>query len=194
MTFTHRRARFIILTSLAIVAVVTILAGSVWAINATIINNPETDQTTTDPAESDAEGQDANVTFAPGQEEELALYATKIMTTWTPTNDDTQTAAELRARPLMTDEAANRIEEPERAPGGADWRRARETNATSQPAVEISTGTEGEYITVLAQWQWIDDTGQTSWKPDEQRAYHFTFTEENGDLKIADYTYEVLQR
>lgn len=191
MAFIHRRARFIILTSLAIVAVVTILAGSVWAINATIINDPDTGQTST---ESNAKRQDTNVSFAPGQEEELALYVTKIMTTWTPTNDDTQTAAELRARHLMTDEAANRIAEPEREPGGTDWRRARETNATSQPAVEIATGTEGEHITVLAQWQWIDDTGQTSWKPDEQRAYHFTFIEENGDLKIADYTYEILHR
>src|SRR5699024_6740006 len=153
MTFIHRRSRFIILTSLAIVAVVTILAGSVWAINATIINDPNTDQTTADTDDPNAEEQDTNVAFAPGQEEELALYATKIMTTSTPANDETQTAAELRARHLITDEVANRIEEPERQPGGADWRRARETNATSQPAVEITTGTEGEYITVLVQWQ-----------------------------------------
>src|SRR5690625_1665208 len=157
MTFIHRRSRFIILTSLAIVAVVTILAGSVWAINATIINDPNTDQTTADTDDPNAEEQDTNVAFAPGQEEELALYATKIMTTWTPANDETQTAAELRARHLMNDEVANRIDEPEHRPGGADWRRARETNATSQPAVEITTGTEGAYITVHEPWQWVDD-------------------------------------
>src|SRR5699024_8174768 len=103
MTFIHRRSRFIILTSLAIVAVVTILAGSVQAINATIINDPNTDQTTADTDDPNAEEQDPNVACAPGQEEELALYAPKGITTGAPANDETQTAADLRARHLMTD-------------------------------------------------------------------------------------------
>lgn len=193
MSLTNRRTRFITLMSLAVLTVLIVIGGAVWAITAATDNQaeqPKDDQSTA----ADAQSPENDVTYATNREEELAVDATEIMTTWTPREDTTQTAAELRARHLMTDETASRIQEPQRSPGGDDWRQARETNATSTPHVELAEGTETGYVTVHARWRWVEGNGTNSWWPNERRAYHFTFTEENGELKIADYTYETLRR
>lgn len=193
MNLTNRRTRFIALMSLAVLAALIVIGGSVWAITAATGNHTEQqdeDQSTT----ADAQSPENNATTATKREEQIALDAAEIMTTWTPRTDETQTAAELRARHLMTGERASKIQEPQRSPGGDDWRKARDTNATSTPQVEIAEGTETGYVTVHARWRWVEGNGTNSWWPDERRAYHFTFTRENGEPKIADYTYETLRR
>lgn len=187
-----RKHRFIILIGLAAVVTLIVIVGSVWALtNAT---RDDTQPSDDPPTAVDAQPSENHSTYATNQEEEMALDATEIMTTWNPREDDTQTAAELRARHLMTEETASRIQEPQRSPGGEDWRKARDTHATSTPHVEISEGTETGYVTVQARWRWVEGNGTNSWWPNERRAYHFTFTEENDELKIADYTYETLRR
>jgi|SRR5699024_8942868 len=192
MATLNRRSGFITLVTVAALTALLLIGGVVWAIIASTSNDalPTEEHSTA----ADAQSPDNNVSYATNQEQKLALNATEIMTTWTPSEDDTQTAAELRARHLMTDEAASRVQEPERSSGGDDWRRARDTNATSRPQVEIAEGTETGYITVLARWQWVEGDGVNSWWPNERRAYHFTFTAEDGHLKIVDYTYETLRR
>lgn len=170
MTLTKRQTGFIALLSLAILAAILIIGGTVWAFTERSSDEEQPIYT----------------------ESELAIEATTIMTTWNPREDHTQTAAELRARHLMTDELADSIQEPERSTGGADWRQAREAGATSTPLVEVTEGTHGPGVTVLARWTWAESSGANSWSPTERRAYHFTFTKEHGQLKIADYTYETL--
>lgn len=194
MMTTNRKSYFIWLIVLAGVVVMGLLGGVVWAITAA--NSSEESQTPTDNSTSaiDATPPQSPSHVTTQDEESLALEATEIMTTWTPSEDRTQTAAELRASHLMTDELANRLQEPQRATGGEDWRQAQDTNATSHPTVEIAEGTEEGMVTVSARWQWVEGNGSNSWWPDERRAYHFTFTQENGELRIHDYTYETLRR
>lgn|SRR5699024_4705451 len=194
MMTTNRKSYFIWLIVLVSLVVVGLLGGVVWAVTAA--NSSEESEASTDnrTTAADATPPPSPNNIATQDEESLALEATEIMTTWTPSEDRTQTAAELRTSHLMTDELANRLQEPQRATGGDDWRQAQDTNATSQPTVEITEGTEAGMVTVSARWQWVEGNGSNSWWPDERRAYHFTFTQENGELRIHDYTYETLRR
>jgi len=194
MMTTNRKFNFILLIGIAGIAILALLGGAVWAITAAN-SSDETDSPNDDNRTAvDATPPQSSSDIATQDEETLALEATEIMTTWTPSEDRTQTAAELRASHLMTDELANRLQEPQRATGGDDWHQAQDTNATSHPTVEITEGTEAGMVTVSARWQWIEGNGSNSWWPNERRAYHFTFTEEDGQLLIHDYTYETLRR
>lgn len=185
-----RKSRFTLLICLVVLALFIIIGGLVWAVSSVSSEDAASTERSADTLEEPA----PPVDYSTYDEQDLAIEATEIMTTWNPREDDTQTAAELRARHLMTDELANTLEEPERSPGGEDWRQAYETYATSEPQVELTDATDGSYTTVHARWRWIEGNGTNSWWPDERRAYHFTFTEENGELKIADYTYETIRR
>lgn len=89
------------------------------------------------------------------ENEKIALEAATIMTTWHPADDFNRTDAELRASHLMTDERANRIEQPEHPATDPEWNEAAQHNATSQPAVEIDYFTDADEntIAVFAQWK-----------------------------------------
>lgn len=179
---------------MGVLVAISLIGGTVWAITNSN-NNQATDQTNIPQHEDQTPPLATNDADQPTYEEQqLALEATETMTTWTPTEDDTETAAELRARDLMTHERAAQVVEPERPTRGTDWNEAHATNATSTPKVELADGTEAGYTTVHARWQWVEGDGVNSWWPTERRAYHFTFTEENGELKISDYTYDTLRR
>jgi hypothetical protein len=123
--------------------------------------------------------------------EKTALEAATIMTTWDPADDFNRTDAELRASHLMTDERANRIEQPERPATGPAWIEAAEHHATSQPTVEINHFTEVDEhtVAVFAEWEWITDDDSVTITSDEERIYYFSFNEA-GD--IHDYTYETV--
>lgn len=123
--------------------------------------------------------------------EKTALEAATIMTTWDPADDFNRTDAELRASHLMTDERANRIEQPERPATGPAWSEAAQHNATSQPVVEINYFTEVDEntVAVFAEWEWITDNDSVTIHSDEERIYYFAF---NDDGKIHDYTYETI--
>ncbi|GAA0207507.1 hypothetical protein ACF046_13970 [Glutamicibacter creatinolyticus] len=131
---------------------------------------------------SDAHGQ---VTEDPAKVE-LAKQAATIMTTWDPTKDFNRTAAELRARKLMTPERAKEVIAPERPATGVEWLSAAEKNATSQPTVKLmSEHHEQNTIAVTATWQWVAKDGE-SWAGDGKQTFFFTFTDTK-PYKIRDY-------
>jgi negative regulator of sigma E activity len=124
------------------------------------------------------------------QREQTALDAARIMTTWTPAKDHNRTAAEQRARHLMTDERAQAVVAPERPATGTEWLEAADRGATSVPTVEPNTATEltDTGVSVTATWTWDSPDGSEipAERGTEPRIYFFEFTEEN---KIHDYTY-----
>lgn len=134
----------------------------------------------------------AAATSAPAltERECLALDAARIMTTWTPAKDHNRTAAEQRARHLMTDQRAQAVIAPERPATGAEWFEAADRDATSKPTVELNTATElpDTGVSVTATWTWDSPDGsEIPTDPATQpRIYFFEFTEDN---EIHDYTY-----
>lgn len=131
---------------------------------------------------SDAHGQ---VTEDPAKIE-LAKQAATIMTTWDPNKDFNRTAAELRARKLMTPERAKEVIAPERPATGVEWLTAAEKKATSQPTVKLmSEHHEQNTIAVTATWQWVTQDGE-SWAGDGKQTFFFTFTDSK-PYKIRDY-------
>jgi hypothetical protein len=122
--------------------------------------------------------------------ERIALDATRIMTTWTPARDLNRTAAELRARDLMTAERAKAVTAPERPATGTEWLEAADRRAKSKPTVELNHATElsDTGVSVTATWTWDSPDGSDiPTEPGTQpRIYYFEFTEGN---KIHDYTY-----
>ena len=127
------------------------------------------------------------------QNEKTALEAARIMTTWNPATDYNRTAAEVRASHLMTDERANKIEQPERAASGQGWNEAARQGATSTPSVEINyhTDVEENTVAVFAAWEWTTDDNQSTIQEDEERIYYFAFNDQG---EIHDYTYETTRR
>lgn len=121
---------------------------------------------------------------------ELAKQAATIMTTWNPTKDFNRTAAELRARPLMTPERAKEVIAPERPATGVEWLTAAEKNATSKPTVKLMTEHhEQNTIAVTATWQWVTKGGE-SWAGGGKQTFFFSFTDKE-PYKIRDYVSSV---
>jgi len=117
---------------------------------------------------------------------ELAKEAAAIMTTWDPTKDFNRTAAEMRARKLMTKERANEVIAPERPATGVEWLNAAEKKATSKPTVKLMTEHHEENtVAVTATWQWVTKDGE-SWAGEGKQTFYFTFTDEE-PYKIRDY-------
>lgn len=132
-----------------------------------------------DPAGADREAMEA-----------LAIEAAEIMTTWDSIEDLNATEAEERAADLMTKDRADRITVPERPNTSAEWNAAAEQKATSEPHVQINTGTENDVVSVQAEWVWTTDEGHVVAHGEDRRIYYFEFTEEGGELQISDYTWE----
>lgn len=121
---------------------------------------------------------------------ELAKQAATIMTTWDPTKDFNRTAAELRARKLMTKERANEVIAPERPATGVEWLNAAEKKATSKPTVKLMTEHhEQDTIAITATWQWVTKDGE-SWTGEGKQTFFFTFTDTE-PYKIRDYVSSV---
>ncbi|WP_461634626.1 hypothetical protein [Glutamicibacter soli] len=121
---------------------------------------------------------------------ELAKQTATIMTTWNPTKDFNRTAAELRARPLMTPERAKEVIAPERPATGVEWLTAAEKKATSKPTVKLMTEHhEQDTIAVTATWQWVTKGGD-SWAGEGKQTFFFTFTDTE-PYKIRDYVSSV---
>ena len=121
---------------------------------------------------------------------ELAKQAATIMTTWNSTKDFNRTAAELRARPLMTPDRAKEVIAPKRPATGVEWLSAAEKNATSKPTVKLMTEHhEQDTIAVTATWQWVTKDGE-SWAGEGKQTFFFTFTDTE-PYKIRDYVSSV---
>lgn len=207
----QRQTKFQLATAGGI-ATVAAGGGIAWAVMSGSDAPPESDEQTDaaspsptetepDPTEDEDEDEGATPTEDEDTEEkdeeaqqrereELALEAAELMTTWNPAEDHTQTAAELRATHLMTQDRAEQITEPERFPASAEWREAAERGATSDPTAEIMTSTHDEdEISVRVTWRWVAE-GHRPLTDETERRFFFTFTEEDGELLIRDYTWE----
>lgn len=126
-------------------------------------------------------------------DEETALQAAEVMTTWKPAEDYNRTDAEIRAAEFMTEELANSIEAPQRPATGQEWTTAAEANATSHPTVEVNqyTDTQPGTVSVFASWEWITESGETLPHEEQERIYYFAFNDQG---QIHDYTYETVRR
>lgn len=123
------------------------------------------------------------------EQQAIALEAARIMTTWNPAEDATQTHAELRARHLMTDERAARVTTPERPSSGAEWTAAAKEHATSEPVVSLNTQADTPGVAVRATWSWKRPDGSALPRAGKPiRYYTFTFDPDD-PTKINDYTY-----
>lgn len=121
---------------------------------------------------------------------ELAKQAATIMTTWDPNKDFNRTAAEMRARNLMTSERAKEVTAPERPATGVEWLTAAEKKATSKPTVKLMTEHhEQDTVAVTATWQWVTKDGE-SWAGEGKQTFFFTFTDTE-PYKIRDYVSSV---
>lgn len=213
----QRHTKFRIATA-ATIGTVALGGGAVWAATSTdmfsdssptSVTEPEPGQQSSEatetaedatsespsPEASESAKNSAQDDSGHTSEEELALEATEIMTTWQPAHDATQTDAEFRATDLMTQERADEIVAPERFPASAEWREAADRDATSDPHAEIIPSGHGDgEIGVRVSWRWVAD-GHHPLSDDTVRTFFYTFTEDdNGDPLIADYTWQTIER
>src|SRR5699024_445287 len=203
------RRRWVLLTILAVAIILGIAAASFAMLrtggetaevaggtSSTAVENSDSSDPPEAPTSDEAgvgNGEDVGAGDpAQSERETIALEAARIMTTWTPRQDTTATAAEKRATKYMTDERAEKVLAPQRPTTGEQWLQAAEQNATSEPQVEILRGTEAGTIAVEARWTWVTDDGHVVAPSDQRRIYYFTFTE-GEDPKISDYTWELRQ-
>lgn len=172
----NRNKLMLIVLAIVVAAVVIVVSPALL---------PTNDADESDPAAQTAPGSDET------RNEQTALEAARIMTTWTPAEDFNRTAAETRATHLMTEERAEHVVAPERPAAGQAWNQAAERNATSVPQVVLNPHTDAEegIISVRATWDWETEQGKTLESESEQRIYYFSFTD---DGKIHDYTYETI--
>lgn len=119
-----------------------------------------------------------------------AIEALTIMTTWHTATDNTQTAADLRARSYFTEELAATVQAPER--NGASGEFFAHPHSTSKPHILAVEGTDSLTPGSLAfevTWEWIDQEGKTT-PGDSVRLYNLAMTNTPAGWKISDYTYE----
>lgn len=174
--------------------------SALWAASVLALCTACSQPATPEPAPAAAQGTASTAPFSateePGATEDpsvaekktLAFEAAKIMTTWTPAKDFNRTAAEQRASHLMTEQRAQEIVVPERPASGAEWLKAAEKKATSQPRISLEEEHHAtDTMAVVSTWQWVSSDGD-SFAGEESYLFHFTFTDEK-PYKIRDYTY-----
>jgi len=194
-------------TIIGIIVAVLLLAaaGGAFAYVAVSSNEPaaEEPESTPEPSPSASQPEPAEETLSEDQDEdpladreameELGMEVAEIMTTWDPNEDFNQTAAEMRAADLMTEELADSITAPERPTTGTEWLEAAEAGATSQPTVTPNRATSNEVVSIEATWVWVTEDGDVISNPTERRLFFFNFAEdEDGELLVSDYSYDTV--
>ncbi len=197
-------------TIIAIIVAVLVLgaAGGAFAYVAVSSNEPAAEKpqparmTPAEPSPSQVQPEPAEETLDEGQNEdplaadreameELGMEVAEIMTTWDPNEDFNQTAAEMRAGDLMTEELAESITAPERPTTGEEWLNAAEAGATSQPTATPNRATSNEVVSIEVTWVWVTEDGDVISNPTERRLFFFNFEQDDdGELLVSDYTYE----
>ena len=193
---------------IAIIVAVLVLgaAGGAFAYVAASSNGPtaQEPEATPEPSPTQVQPEPAEETLDEGQDEDplaadreameaLGMEVAEIMTTWDPNEDFNRTAAEMRARDLMTEELAESITAPERPATGAEWLDAAAAGATSQPTVKPNRGTSNEVVSIEATWVWVTEDGDVISNPTERRLYFFNFdTGDDGELLVSDFNYDTV--
>ncbi|PRZ12922.1 hypothetical protein [Nesterenkonia sandarakina] len=194
-------------TIIGIIVAVLLLAaaGGAFAYVAVSSNEPaaEEPEPTEEPSPSASQPEPAEETLDEGQDEdpladreameELGMEVAEIMTTWDPNEDFNRTAAEMRARDLMTDELAESITAPERPATGTEWLEAAEAGATSQPTATPNRATSNEVVSIEVTWVWVNEAGDVISNPTDRRLYYFNFEEgDDGELLVSDFNYDTV--
>ncbi|MGX5717515.1 hypothetical protein [Arthrobacter sp. MAHUQ-56] len=133
--------------------------------------------------------------------DKVAAAFADIITCWDVANDRTETAAALRAQPLMIPELAQRTVEPERNASQALWLELAPLGAFSEPTigpgvpVDGDEGTDTEdvaYRNLTATWTWRDADGKHLKADQRKRNIFLVLTKSNGVWSVADYVTEDL--
>jgi hypothetical protein len=124
-----------------------------------------------------------------------------LITSWNVANDRTETAAAVRARPLMTPALAARTVEPQRNASQALWLELEPLGAFSTPAIgpgvpiDGDEGTDTEktaYRNFTATWTWRDADGKHLKTDERKRNIFLVLTKAKGAWSVADYVTEDL--
>lgn len=123
-----------------------------------------------------------------------------LAVTWRPDTDRTQTAAVIRARPLMTPGLAGRTVEPRRNGSQALWNRLAPAHALS--AASVAPAAAGEalpadtpdlvYRSYRVTWQWQTPTGARIGPGEGIRNFDIVLTRSGSRWSVAGYTTEDL--
>ena len=127
-------------------------------------------------------------------QQQAAIEALALMTTWHTDSDATQTAADLRARAYFTRELAATITAPERNGAGGEW--FAHPHSVSVPQIIAVEGTDSLQPGLLAfevTWDWVDAAGNTT-PGASVRLYSLAMANTPEGWKISDYTYEEYPR
>lgn len=127
-------------------------------------------------------------------QQQAAIEALALMTTWYTDSDATQTSADLRARPYFTRELAATITAPERNGASGEW--FAHPHSDSVPHILAVEGTDSLVPGSMAYevtWDWVDAAGNTT-PGASVRLYSLAMVNTPQGWKISDYTYEEYPR
>ncbi|UKA56708.1 hypothetical protein LFT45_22810 (plasmid) [Arthrobacter sp. FW305-BF8] len=133
--------------------------------------------------------------------DKVATAFATLVTSWDVAKDRTETAAAVRARPLMTPALAARTVEPQRNASQALWLELAPLGAFSAPAigpgvpVDGDEGTDTEttaYRNFTATWTWRDVDGKHLKADERKRNIFLVLTKAKGAWSVADYVTEDL--
>lgn len=193
---TASKAR-VLLIGLGVILVALMVGAGIYFIN---VANHRADIPVTMPSV-----QAGQQTAAPGVVEDLkgvdrtdrdavALAAARIMTTWNPKNDLTETAAAIRASPLLSQELAQNTVEPLRGSSNATWAEMAARNAVTDSIVEFPPDEHEDErpnpdaLTLHATWEWVGDNVRLA-HPDT-RIFFMQMKKNNAQQwEVAGYTY-----
>ena len=127
-------------------------------------------------------------------QQQAAIEALTLMTTWHTESDATQTSADLRARAHFTQELAATITAPARNGASGEW--FAHPHSVSVPHILAVEGTDSLAPGSLAYevtWDWVDAAGNTT-PGASVRLYSLAMANTPQGWKISDYTYEEYSR
>ena len=133
--------------------------------------------------------------------DKVAAAFADIIMRWDVAHDRTETAAAVRAQPLMIPDLAKRTVEPERNASQALWLELAPLGAFSEPTIgpgvplDGDEGTDTEdvaYRNLTATWTWRDADGKHLKADQRKRNIFLVLTKNNGVWSVADYVTEDL--
>lgn len=133
--------------------------------------------------------------------DKVAAAFAELITRWDVAKDRTETAAAVRAHPLMIPDLAKRTVEPQRNASQALWLELAPLGAFSEPTigpgvpVDAEEGTDTEdvaYRNFTATWTWRDADGKHLKTDERKRNIFLVLTRSNGAWSVADYVTEDL--
>lgn len=192
---TRTQARLLIGISAFIIA--TLIAGGVWwALQGKPVDAAApapAPEATVSALATGTEG--AHVDVDRSDRDAVAMAAARILTTWDPSQDDTEAAAVHRAKSLLSTKVFEQNTEPVRSGSAGLWMDMAAKNAKSVPRVEMQDDEHAveerpnpDALTVLARWEWIGPSIRTA-NPETRMFFMQMQKNAQGEWEVGDYTY-----